>query len=153
MTRVFIGYCNLQFLIDHYWIRDLGLKMAQASETQNHDTPTNFIEMNVIITNGSEDNSPHGDDIGENSLPTVSLNVSTNNLQIPREGSESSLRSRRSTYEANDGLQHLYIVTDVVLLSCAILIAIALFVSLGIFIFGQYRISRGLDHYVMVYED
>ena len=127
--------------------------MAHTSGTLNHDNPTNFIEMNVIITNGSEDNSPRGGDIGENSLPMVSRNVSTTNLQIPRAGSDSALRSRRSTYEANDGLQHLYMVTDVVLLSFAIIIAVALFVSLGIFIFGPYKIIRGLDNYVMAYED
>ena len=123
--------------------------MAQSPERQYLDIPSNFIQMDVIVSNGYEDDCPPEYDNGEHSLPTGLLSVSSSNLQIPRAVSELSLRSTRSTYETDDGLQPLYMVTDVILVICAIIIAISIFVSLGIFIFGQYKISRGLDSYVL----
>ena len=130
--------------------------MAQPSERQNLDIPANFIQMDVIVSNGSEDISSREYDIGENSLTSMVSSISASNqqhlthtLQIPRAVSQSSLRSTRSTYETDDDLQPLYMVTDVILVICAIIIAISICVSLGIFIFGQYKISRGLDSYLM----
>ena len=55
----------------------------------------------------------------------------------------------RNSQDVTDWLHLLYQVTDVVLIICAVTVVISVFISLAIFIFGTYRIQRGLDGFVL----
>ena len=60
-----------------------------------------------------------------------------------------SNESQRNSQDVTDWLHLLYQVTDVVLIICAVTVVISVFISLAIFIFGTYRIQRGLDGFVL----
>ena len=126
--------------------------MARPSETKRLDNPTNAFEMDALASNCPAGDSPRSNDIDETTIRVVRQNASASELEIRRVVLETSLRSTRNAHEVTGDIGCLHMATDVVLMICAIIIAISLFGSLGIFIFGQYRISRGLGHFVLAFE-
>ena len=67
--------------------------------------------------------------------------------------SYASSNSRGNNQETNDRYERLYQATDIVLVVFGLIVFVSLMISLGIFIFGQSRIYRGLDSYVHSFED
>ena len=64
-------------------------------------------------------------------------------------GRTASNESHRNSQDVTDWLHRLYQVTDVVLIICAVTVVVSVFISLAIFIFGTYRIQRGLEGFVL----
>ena len=64
-------------------------------------------------------------------------------------GRTASNESHRNSQHVTDWLHRLYQVTDVVLIICAVTVVVSVFISLAIFIFGTYRIQRGLEGFVL----
>ena len=126
--------------------------MTRPPKRQRDHISTNDYEMDVIASNDSVDNHPSSDAIDEVTMPLLNQNVSANSLEIRSAISKSSPRSTRRTHQVTNGIERLYMATDVVLVLFAIVIVVSAFVSLGIFIFGQYTIGRGIDDYLMAFK-
>ena len=63
--------------------------------------------------------------------------------------SYASNESQRDTQQVTTIVERFHQATDTVLIICGVIIVVSLFISLGIFIFGQYRMHRGLDNFVL----
>ena len=84
------------------------------------------------------------------SLDALRLNLDKGRVSF---ASYASSNSRGYTQETNDRHERLYQATDIVLIVFGTIVVVSLIISLGIFIFGQSRIYRGLDNYVHSFED
>ena len=126
--------------------------MPRPPKRQRDPIPTYDYEMDVIALNDSVDNHPSSRAIDEVTLPLLNQKVSANNLEVRSAISKTSPRSTRRTHQVTNGIERLYMATDVVLVMFAIVIVVSAFVSLGIFIFGQYTIGRGIDDYLMAFK-
>ena len=126
--------------------------MTRPPKRQRDPISTNDYEMDVIASNDSVDNSPSSGAIDEVTMPLLNQKVSANSLEIRSAISKTASRSTRRTHEVTNGIERLYMATDVVLVMFAIVIVVSAFVSLGIFIFGQYTIGRGIDDYLMAFK-
>ena len=91
----------------------------------------------------------------DNTTIYESLDVSSLNIDSARSSYDSydSFGCRRNTVEVTNRLERLYKATDIILIICGIIIAISVMISLGIFIFGQCRINRGLENYVLSFDN
>ena len=126
--------------------------MTRPPKRQRDPIPTNDYEMDVIASNDSVDNHPNSGAIDEVTMPLLNQKVSANSLEIRSAISKTSPRSTRRTHQVTNGIERLYMATDVVLVMFAIVIVVSAIVSLGIFIFGQYTIGRGMDDYLMAFK-
>ena len=111
--------------------------------------------MNVPIQNDIESLS-EGEGVScDNTTTFESLDALKLNLDRGRVSfaSYASSNSRGNTQETNDRHELLYQATDIVLIAFGTIVVVSLIISLGIFIFGQSRIYRGLDSYVHSFED
>ena len=126
--------------------------MTRPPKRQRDPISTNDYEMDVIASNDSVDNSPSSGAIDEVTMPLLNQKVSANSLEIRSAISKTAPRSTRRTHQVTNGIERLYMATDVVLVMFAIVIVVSAFVSLGIFIFGQYTIGRGIDDYLMAFK-
>ena len=120
---------------------------------QRLDLPAHDFDMELISLNGSESNPPRSDCINKITSPKVNQKAYEMRLKIKRDVSEISVRRTMEKHEVTTGIECLHMVTDTVLVIFAVIIAVSIFVSIGIFILGQYRISRGLDDYLMTFEE
>ena len=107
--------------------------------------------MDVRPANALEDESNNADSTCNSSISFGTMDVS--NLEMRSDTSHTSFGSRRSAQEPENGYQRLNLATDIVLIISAAIIIVSLVFSLGIFIFGQYRIFRGLEYFALAFED
>ena len=101
--------------------------------------------MDVLNSNGLEHEPDHVDNNCNSTISFETIDVSS--LEMTRDSSRTSLGSRQSEQEQTTGNQRLNLATDVVLIIFAIVIIVSCFISVGLFIFGQYRINTGLEEF------
>ena len=104
-------------------------------------TTLEILEVVPDHTNGSN----------HSSLPYESLDILQLNVERGRASfdSNASYESQRAAQHVTNSVERFHQATDIVLIIFGVVIVVSLIISLGIFIFGQYRIHRGLTNYVL----
>ena len=104
-------------------------------------TTLEILEVVPDHTNGSN----------HSSLPYESLDLLQLNVERGRASfdSNASYESQGATQHVTNSVERLHQATDIVLIFFGVIIVVSLIISLGIFIFGQYRIHRGLTDFVL----
>ena len=104
-------------------------------------TTLEILEVVPDHTNGSN----------HSSLPYESLDLLQLNVERGRASfdSNASYESQGATQHVTNSVERFHQATDIVLIFFGVIIVVSLIISLGIFIFGQYRIHRGLTSFVL----
>ena len=92
----------------------------------------------------------HTNGLSNSRLPYESLDILQLNVERGRASfdSNASYESQGATQHVTNSVERFHQATDIVLIIFGVIIVVSLFISLGIFIFGQYRIHRGLNNFV-----
>ena len=107
------------------------------------------MEMTAFLNTGRANNREDGRNYRSSSLENrhiLQINVARGRASFDTSAAN---ETHTNSQDVTDWLHRLYQVTDVILIICAVIVVVSVFISLAIFIFGTYRIQRGVDGFTL----